>query len=130
MIAVEKLNEELVCWSGLTSARALGQRCYELNYFPWDSNKLPVFLKEYLLYYTKTYLERSIKARYLWKDCPPEYKENYLFLYDLGVAGILTYNYNPTCHWPCVAKASGLNTQFDLLKIQEFYNEVVQLESE
>ena len=121
MITIEKLNTELKCWSGANSARELGQKCYELNYFPWEAHRLPCFLKEYLLYYTKSYLERSIKARYLWLECPPEYKESYLFLYDLGVVGILTYNYNPTCYWPSPAKASGLSTQFTLLKIWDCY---------
>jgi hypothetical protein len=116
VVAIETLNKELDCWSGLQSVRLLGRRCIELNYFPWDSKNFPMFLHGYLNS-SNSILERSIKARYLWLDCPPVYRENYLFLYDLGVNGKLTYNKKPTCSWPQPEKTSGLNTQFLLLQI-------------
>jgi hypothetical protein len=120
IISLSQLNSALDCWVGDFTVKALGQRCIELEYYPWETKNFPMFLHAYLNC-SKSMLERSIKARYLWSFCPCEFKENYLFLYDLGVNGHLTYDYNPTCRWPNPVKASGLHTQIELLLINQFY---------
>ena len=113
-ISLSKLNSELDCWLGDLSASTLGQKCIDLEYFPWEAKNFPTFLHSYLNK-SKSLLEKSIKARYFWKDCPPEHRENYLFLYDHGIEGKLTFNINPSSSWPQPSKASGLNTQVLLL---------------
>jgi len=120
MISLSKLNSELDCWLGDICVADLGTRCIELDYYPWSAKNFPKFLHGYLNR-SNSILERSIKARYLWQDCPPNCKEEYLFLYDLGVNGLLTYNYNPVCHWPNPSKVSGLSTQISLMLIEDNY---------
>ena len=118
-ISLEKLNSELSCWIGDISAAKLGKRCIELEFFPWELKNFPIFLHAYLNT-SRSILERSTKARYFWKDCPAEYKENYLFLYDLGINGKLTFNREPSCFWPNPAKSAGLTTQLKLLSLLNY----------
>lgn len=125
-INLEKVSQEVGCWLGDVSAAKLGEYCVKIAYYPWESKNLPLFLRTYLrqLRNQKCHIAESI-SRYLWNLCPYEYKDNYVFLYDIGYLEYETTAYQARCSWPNINKIIKFSNQIQAM----VYYETKQLES-